>query len=89
MDLIDKYFNIHLVHPHIINENPPSVQLTSFQEKILKLAKKYYSLTGNFYLTKLLEFLILRIPHEPKDKISANLSDLIQYGYINQIIRDS
>ncbi|MBN1215522.1 MAG: hypothetical protein JXA99_08755 [Candidatus Lokiarchaeota archaeon] len=85
MDLIDKYFNIHLIHPHMINPNPPSHPLTNFQERVLNYTKEFYSSNGHFHVTHLLEFLIVKIPQEPRDKIIATISDLINYGYIKPV----
>ena len=84
-ELIDKYFNMSFIKPHIINENPPAISLSSFQERIIGVCKTIQADTEQFYISRVLEYLISAMPDEPKEKLIANIYDIKQYGFIKPI----
>ena len=85
VDLIDKYFNISLNQPHIINNDLPLKPLNSFEENILEIAKNLQSDTGTFFFSQLINFLISDMEDEIKEKIIANIYDLKQRGFFKSI----
>jgi len=82
IDLVNSHFKMSFIKPHIINENPPSISLNSFQERILAIAKTLQSDAGQFYISQLLNYLLSAEPNEPKERFIANIYDLKEYGFI-------
>lgn len=84
-DLIDEHFNMSFIKPHIVNENPPAISLDSFQERVLGVCKTIQADTEQFYISRVLEYLISAMPDEPKEKLIANIYDVKEYGFINPL----
>jgi hypothetical protein len=84
-DLIDEHFNMSFIKPHIVNENPPAISLNSFQERVLGVCKTIQADTEQFYISRVLEYLISAMPDEPKEKLIANIYDVKEYGFINPL----
>jgi hypothetical protein len=82
MQLINKHFNMSIARPHVVNENPPPLSLNSFQQNILAVARTLQSDAGEFYISRLLNYLISAMPHEPKERIIADVFDLEKMGFL-------
>ncbi len=85
IELIDKHFNMAFIKPHIVNENPPAIELTSFQKRVVSVSQTLQSDSNQFYISRLLNYLISAMPDEPKEKIIANIYDAKRYGFIKPI----
>jgi hypothetical protein len=84
-ELVDKHFEMSFIRPHVINENPPTITLSSFQERLLNVAKTLQQDNGQFYISQLLNYLLSAQPDEPKERFIANIYDLRQYGFIKPL----
>ncbi|MBY9005496.1 MAG: hypothetical protein KGD63_01935, partial [Candidatus Lokiarchaeota archaeon] len=82
IDLINKYFNVSLIYPHCINRKHLSIEMTSFQKEIMKLAQQLESTKGQFYISELINYIASEKSDELKEKIIANIIDLRQSGLI-------
>ncbi|MFO7796602.1 MAG: hypothetical protein ACQERB_06750 [Promethearchaeati archaeon] len=85
MELVNKHFEMSFINPHKINENPPNISINSFQNRILNVAKTLQSEAGDFYISRLLNYLISANPDEPKERFIANIYDLKEYGFMESI----
>ncbi len=86
--LIDMYYNTSLVYPHRVNRGLATIELSSFQENLLKIIKKFERKEDHFFIGKLLNYLIEKMPNQPKEKIIANIYDLKQFGLLVPIRED-
>lgn len=89
MDLVDTHFNTSLLKPHIVNENPPPLEISSFEKKVLKIGKTIQEDQGDFYISKLLNYLLSAMSEEPKEKIIAAVYDLAEKKYLLPVPLDS
>ena len=89
MDLVNTHFNTSLLKPHIVNENPPPLEISSFEKKVLKIGKTIQEDQGDFYISKLLNYLLSAMPEEPKQKIIAAVYDLAEKKYLLPVPLDS
>ncbi len=81
-DLIKDIFKMSLMFPHVINQNPPSIKINNFQERIISIAKVLEADRGEFFISDLLKYLISAMPREPKERIIANVYDLREFKFL-------
>lgn len=82
MELVDIHFKTSLLKPHRVNENPPHIEINSFEKKILTIAKTLQEDREKFYISKLLNYLLSALSDEPKEKLIANVYDLTEKEHL-------
>jgi hypothetical protein len=82
VDLVNKHFNMSMALPQVVNDTPPPIELNSFQENIISVAKTLQSDLGQFHISRLLNYLISAMPSEPKERIIASVFELENKGFL-------
>ncbi|MGV9205710.1 MAG: hypothetical protein ACOC44_17005, partial [Promethearchaeia archaeon] len=83
--MINEVFNLTLNNPHVVNKNPPAIDLSTFQKKIISVARRLEEDDQAFFISRLLRYLMSMMEKTPKEKIIGNIYDLREMGFLQPV----